>query len=343
MYVLKFCTMRTNTLTEQAILMPAINALAKNTGASVKRVAMQPNDSFREIDDCIEIKSGKVKHTFYVEIKGELRQSAMERIIQQLQPQEQWLLVAQYIPGPSKDFLRKAGINYLEASGNCYINTGELVILINDQEVKAVRQTSPGKVWKAAGIQFLFVALQDPVMLVKSYWTIAHAAGICAGNIADIKKELLSQRYIDDTGQFIDSEILIEHWVEMYQTILKPKLIMGNFRFASEEQQQSWRRLPTVNLNWGGEPGGELYTLSLHPECFTLYTTQTGNEMVSQLKILPDRNGPITVLRKFWNDWEGDGHNAGAAPPLLVYADLRNSLDSRNWEIAKRVKKIVLR
>jgi hypothetical protein len=93
---------------------------------------------------------------------------------------------------------------------------------------------------------------------------------------------------------------------------------------------------------WAGEPGADLYTNFLSPEKFTLYTTKTGNELVAQLKIVPDEKGNITVLNKFWNDWQGDRSIANAAPPLLIYAELKNSLDSRNWETAEKVKTMFL-
>ncbi|WP_165806427.1 type IV toxin-antitoxin system AbiEi family antitoxin [Chitinophaga parva] len=326
---------------EQLILHPAMTAFAEHSGMTMRRVLEPPVDyeiGSRQVDDFVQIKAGSITETLCVEIKGEVRKAGVEQLLGAMLPRQQWLLVAKYIPAPLKEFLRHQGCNYLEASGNCYINTGQLVIFINDQEVKQVRQSNTGKIWKSAGLQYLFVVLQDPAMLQRPYRVIAKAAGISAGNIADLRKELQASDYITHEGIFSARDKLIERWVEMYALTLKPKVFKGRFRFASKQFENNWRGLTTDGMYWGGEPGADIYTFNLLPQEFTLYTSFTGNELVSKLRIVPDEDGPITVLDKFWHDWEGDRHNRGAAPPLIVYADLRNSLDSRNWEIANRIK-----
>ncbi|HWK02596.1 MAG TPA: type IV toxin-antitoxin system AbiEi family antitoxin [Puia sp.] len=324
---------------EKEILQAAINELKKRTGASVKHLSI---DRYTDIDAHLEINFGKISYEFYVEIKGEVHKTTMERLIDQFQsPKNQWLLVAKYIPRPLKEYLKTNGYNYLEATGNCYIRMDQILIHINDQEVKHVRKTATGKLWKSTGLKFLFVILQDPSMLTKPYRTIAHAAGIASGNISNLMQELTDLGYISmDTAAEtpIGRSKLIDRWAEMFEVTLKPKLIKGHFRFLRSEHQQQWRNIKADGIYWGGEPGADLYTHFLNPEKFTLYATKTGNELVPQLKIVPDEKGDITILDKFWNDWPGDRSIANAAPPLLIYAELKNSLDSRNWETAEKLK-----
>ena len=61
-------------------------------------------------------------------------------------------------------------------------------------------------------------------------------------------------------------------------------------------------------------------------------------ELVKLIKIVPDENGNIEVLQKFWKDWPGSRSVQGAVPPLLAYADLIDGSDSRRWEIAEKLK-----
>lgn len=332
-------------INEKQILERAISELKKMTGAGVKRLPVSAG-SVAAPDAMVEIKLRQIRHEFMIEIKGEVREHMIEHITGRFGKQkDKWLLVARYIPGPIKEFLKKHGYNYLEMTGNCFISTDQLFISINDKEVKHVLKTPEGKLWKAAGLKFLFVVLQDPTMLSKPQRMIAQAAGIASGNISNFLEELRNSGYlIGDTGveTLLHREKLIERWVEAFYITLRPKLQKGIFRFLRVNQQKEWREIELSEIYWAGEPGADLYTNFLTPESFTLYTSRPTTDLIVKLKIVQDPGGYITVLEKFWNDWSTVGTVPYAAPLLLVYAELKNSLDSRNWEAAERIKKLIL-
>jgi len=58
---------------------------------------------------------------------------------------------------------------------------------------------------------------------------------------------------------------------------------------------------------------------------------------MKKLKIVPDQNGDVELLRPFWNE-EVFLRELDTVPPLLAYAELISSIDSRNRETAMRVK-----
>src|SRR5690606_33652836 len=101
------------------------------------------------------------------------------------------LIISQYIPDSLKVQLKQYGINYLEASGNCYIYRDDLFILINDQQASKYRISKNGKIWNEAGLKFLFVILAEPTLLNKPYREIAKYADISASNIGIFLKELM--------------------------------------------------------------------------------------------------------------------------------------------------------
>lgn len=329
---------------EKAILNTAITEFTDKFGATIKTLPLKPNLRELGMDTYWEIKFRIAVQRFYVEVKGELRQSNLNDLIYQFGDQrENWLLVARYIPGPLKTKMKEHGINYLEATGNCYINTGQIYLYVNDQPIKQVRRAPAGKLWNATGLKFLFVILQDPNLLSAPYREIARAAGIALGNISNLFDELGQGGYLEMTTtkeeRLIHRDRLIERWVELFEVVLKPKLLKGRFRFLKKIEQKEWEWLDTEGIYWGGEPGADLYIDYLVPEKFTIYTGKAGNELVKQLRIAPDEQGNIIVLDKFWNDWPGYTKiKEAAAPPLLIYAELRNDLDSRNGEAAEKIK-----
>ena len=329
---------------EQAILKTAIRAFSSVSGAQVKVVKTEVKEAGMQIHVLVQVTVRSGQQQFYVEIKGELRQAALSSLLSQFgKDKDKWLLVSKYIPGPLKDDLRKNGVNYLEATGNCYVNTGNIYLYINDREVKQARQTPEGRLWKATGLKLLFVLIQDPGLIGAPYRRLSEFAGIALGSISPLLDELRHEGNIekeDATGKevLINRGRLIARWAELYPVVLRPKLRMGTFRFLREEQAGRWKDIQVEGIYWGGEPGGELYTHHLIPEEFTLYTARQANELVTLLKIVPDEKGKVMVFQKFWHDWPGSSSVQGVAPPLLVYAELINGKDSRGWEVAEKIK-----
>ena len=331
-------------LKEQAILKQAIQAFTVGTGARVKILATMLKEAGKVIDAQIQITFRSGEQRFYVAIKGELRQAALPEILKQFgKKKDQWLLVSKYIPGPFKDDLRKNGINDLEVAGTCYISTDKIYLYINHREVKQVRTTPEGKLWKATGLKLLFVIIQNPGLLDTTYRRLAELAGIALGSISPLLDELRREGYItkdDATGQeiLINRDRLLRRWTELYPVVLRPKLWMGSFRFLNDQQADAWKNLRIEGIYWSGDPAGELYTQFLVPETFPLYTSRQASELVKLLKVVPDEKGKVQVFKKFWRDWPEDRSVPYAVPPLLTYADLINGDDSRQWEVAEKIK-----
>jgi hypothetical protein len=63
---------------------------------------------------------------------------------------------------------------------------------------------------------------------------------------------------------------------------------------------------------------------------------------MKMLSLVPDANGNIELLNILWNNEIMDnGKNVAElqiVPPLIAYADLLGSYDSRNYETAERIK-----
>lgn len=335
---------RPNLEKEHETLHLAIESLTKITGVRVKFLHQNLPEAKREIDDRILIITRASQDEFRVEIKGEVRAAILPRILEQFgNDRDHWLFVAQYIPGPTKEQFRKNGINYLEATGNCFINAGHLYLFVNDKEVKQARKTAQGKLWKPSGLKLLFMMLQDHLLIGATYRELSEAAGIALGSIHPLLQDLQQEGWRNDdlvSGSTLRSlrERLSMRWAEIYPIVLQPRLKIGIFRFLSPASP--WPRELPEGTYWGGEPAGEIYTNQLVPETYTLYTDRPANELVKKIRIVPDEKGNITVYKKFWRDRPGLVIVPGAVPPLLAYADLRNSSDSRAWETAEKIRMI---
>lgn len=329
--------------TERDLLNEALKVLNKLTGSKVKQGSIV-KEAANGVDALVTIQFAQAEHNFKIELKGEVRENHVINIIEQFgKKKDQWLLVARYIPLPIKDNFKGLGINYLELSGNCYINVGGVFIYVADQKVTPVREIPVGKLWKATGLKFLMAIISDPNLIQASYREIALAAGIAFGSIGPLLEELHAGGYILDQTTLVNREKLIVRWAEVYHATLQPKQYSGRFRFVTPQHAKNWDKINNPEIIWGGEAGGAILTRHLTPEKFIIYSNKPGNELLKLLGIVPDELGNITIFQKFWGNIINSKmiditKNATPAPPLLVYADLINDMDSRNHEVANRIK-----
>jgi hypothetical protein len=327
---------------EKEILEQAIRQFNNITGAVLQQLPAKKLE--HRADAVVELRLGKIKARFWVEVKNELREQNMNSILNQIKhdPTE-WLLICQYIPKTIKAELKNRAVNYLETAGNCFIRKAGLFFYINNQAVTKQRQPKEGKLWKQAGLKFLFGVLVKPELLNEPYRTIAKKTNVALGNIGAFIEELKQEGFIKEgiknKNKFLfieNKEQLQNRWVEFYNALLKPKLKQGTFRFIDKKMIREWEFLPGTDFYWGGEPAGAKLTNFLVPEQFTIYTREVKTKIMQQLKLAPDATGNIEIIEKFWDDELN--YQQGIVPPLLAYAELINSTDSRNRETAERIK-----
>jgi len=331
---------------EQDILNPALDRLFEIAGISAKILSQQTgrNSNF---DAVIELNKGQQACILEADIKTEIRTATLDQVIvKQNQTNGKRVLIAKYIPAPMKEELRKRNICYIETSGNCYIETLSMFVFISDQKAVPPKYNDDTKLWAPAGIKFLFSVLLDPNILNSSYRNMAYTSGVALGNVGNFISEMKRDGYIimgTRNGQSIllldNRTALINKWSDMYRSVLRPKQMVGKFRFSRKEDRANWHELTVAyqDIVWGGETAGAILTNYLIPEIYTLYSTIDRFEIMKNLRLIPDPNGDVEILRPFWNQEIIDSGN-GTVPPLLAYAELISSLDSRNRETAIRIR-----
>lgn len=134
----------------------------------------------------------------------------------------------------------------------------------------------------------------------------------------------------------VNAEMLQDKWVELYPTLLRPKLRIGRYR--KPDNIAPTGPLPG-GLVWGGENAGGILTRHLVPENHTIYTAAPKDTVMKTLRLLPDPQGKLELLEQFWPaELQEKQANPQAVPPLIAYAELATQIDSRNRETAERIK-----
>lgn len=314
------------------IIQTAIDNLKKTTGFYAVWKELTRGD----IDGVLTITINDKKLDFDAEVKKELRYHQLDAILNRTETGKPFIIIANKIFPKIKAYFREHRIAYLETNGNVFIEYENILIWIDGNKPLQEKKVKTYRAFTKAGIKLLFLYLLDQEWLNRPYREVAENAGVALGTVPIVITALKKLGFlvqIDDRLKLVNKEELINRWVEAYGEKLKPNIKLGNF-MLDIKSIHNWKRIELRDANtiWGGEPAADLLTNNLNPDEFTLYTGQNTKDLIWDYQLLPQENGQVAVYEKFW---KFPMNNQKTAPPLVVYADLINTGDSRCIETAR--------
>jgi hypothetical protein len=197
-------------------------------------------------------------------------------------------------------------------------------------------------------VRLLGVFLRDPEAGEAVQEELAARAGIALGAVGRGREKLLELRLLELTGKrqwrVIDRAEGLRRFAEGWGAVVRHKLRPRAYRpLMLMERDNLEQRLEAANPKLGCLLGGERaaghLTGSLRTEHATLHILQgTQGAAAQALKLVPDVDGPITLLERFG---EGDEYRFLDLPgvplvhPLLVWAECLTVPDERVARVAR--------
>lgn len=331
-------------LIEREILNLALEALKEKFALPDNVVIHKEDGAYGNFDALVKI----MNVDFFCEIKGNITATNINTIVNRLQKymateKRPVLLVAKYINPNMFDKVVELGLNILDCAGNCYIRymNGNIPVfhLTNKGEKNVFANEKVYPIFQDAGIKVIFYLLQDKNNVNKAYREIQENTGVALGTVKNVIDELVARNFIlvTDKGRILKNrKALLDLWIESYNQVLKPKLLMGRLAFRTNEQRIKWLAMELPEgMYWGGESAANIIDNYLEPGAFDIYTDVPTAYLMKTGFVKQDVNGEIKVYQKFWK-WETEDH---LAPLILVYADLMGSGNNRCLEAANRLIK----
>lgn len=285
------------------------------------------------------------KETFFVETKKELRNHHIPALIEQARHHKPLLLIAYKIFPAIKEELRKNNIAYIDGAGNVYLKTDRHFVWIDGQKEYPVTAEPVNRAFTKTGLKVIFQFLIQEDFINATYRQIAEKADVALGNINYVIQGLRDQGFVKNRDKehlmIVNKPELIERWVTAYAERLRPALNLGTFRFLQPDTGLNWKEIVFKKKDtlWGGEPAGDVLTHFLQPQNWIIYTAEQKNDLIKNYRLVPDPEGNVQAFRRFWTTPAGETEKMGVVHPLLVYADLINTGDPRNIEVAQRIYK----
>lgn len=251
------------------------------------------------------------------------------------------LLVAPYITEATAERCRELRIPFIDEAGNAYLEAPGLFVYVTGKRRPIhVRPAPAFRALTPAGLRIVFALLHQPEMAAAPYREIAKAAGVALGTVGEVLADLEARGHLapETPGprRLLAPERLQDEWVTHYPIKLRPKL---NARRFTAPTPGWWREQDVHQYHawWGGEVAAEKLTGYLKAARLTLYVDGKPDQLILANRLRPDANGEIEILEAFWA-MDEPRQADDIAPPLVVYADLMATTDTRNIETANLIR-----
>ena len=318
----------------KVIIQTAIEKIEQIPGGKARFHA--PTNNLKKLDGAIDLHVRNYHRKWPVEIKKQIVPAMVPQLKNQLDTITQVLIIAEYITPQARQILKEANMAYVDGAGNMFINDDLLYIYIETNQAARTYPKTTTRAFTKAGLKVLYVLLRHPEYVNETYRFIADKAQVGLDTINKTIKALQHEKYIllidKNTYRWNNREQLFLKWANEYALTLKPKLNYRKFNLVN--QNLDWRniKLPQGTY-WGAENAAEKWSNYLIANQWTLYTNNDFMKVMKELKLIPDRNGNVTVVEKFWNEEEAIDYT----DPILTYADLLENANPRNIETAKMI------
>jgi hypothetical protein len=294
----------------------------------------------------IRFRSGRPAR-FLVEVKRtHLSYTLASGIIERVKAtRDDWVLFAPYVAGPIGHHLTAHEVSYVDAVGNCHLETKAGGLLAHVEGKRIARGGSESTGVRLPGYQLIFAILAQPDLLGQPVRRVAAAAGVGKTAVGDQLRRLAQQGLIAKTpkgGVMLRRRELLDRWLAAYPDVVRPGWYQGRYRTRAKDPEEIERLIADVwgKRRWalGGGAAAWLMNRFYRGNATVVHVDASLNDELRRLRALPDEHGDLTILRT-----PGTAVYAGPQPhlvhPLLVYTELMSSEDARMREAAEGVRR----
>lgn len=235
----------------------------------------------------------------------------------------------------------------MDDAGNVHLELGDaynwtIIGIPAPEPIPERRPASP------AQLQLLLQFVTHPESVNWPVRRLESAAGISKSKAAQVRHQMLTDGLLTRVGKgygLAHTNLLADFLISGYTQVLRPKLTLGRFRPAEKSAEAFLSRLrknvpPGVRYSLSGGSAADLLQHFYHGAEVTLFLKPSTDAIARQLRLLPDREGPITILNAFGDLVFGEEREHHmVAPPWLIYAELLNSKDPRAHEAAQEFRR----
>lgn len=297
----------------------------------------------------LQFNTGGTVHRFTVRSVPQLSLSAASEIAGSIfdQLKEQQLILTEHIQPSVATVLRQQNLNYIDAAANCHIEAPPFFLHMEGRPRVKLRKSEPIRAFKGEGLKVIFTLLLEPKLIESPFREIARLAdtslGVVQYTVHDLERVGFLVSFKPRKRRLKNIPDLFDRWALSYVENLRPKISQGVYLVNDNDRFRKWKDwLLTTGERWGGEPAAAIESTDLVPAKLTIYSRAPNVDVMKRLRILPDENGNVELMKPFWPlELERELpalFKNGIVPRVLIHADLLATRDPRNAYAASSVR-----
>lgn len=252
---------------------------------------------------------------------------------------EKVIIFADFVNPVMAEKFRQRSIAFVDCAGNLSIKNKQIDWYVKGKKRQRLADKRVrGRAFNTAGLKLIFAIFNQPRFLNLPYRDISNKVNIALGSVGPVIDDLYASGYILDEGQrrLVNKKRLFERWVDGYLEKLRPKQIMQCY---SCDDADWWKNADPIKFQgvWGGEVIIAKPTPFMVPERITLYflSDEKQSEFAQHYGLKKDADGDICVYKSFWSPSYAGDNNVDGISPMIIYADIVDSINPGSWDVAK--------
>lgn len=258
-----------------------------------------------------------------------------------------FVVVTPYLSPNLLRHCRELGLDALDMSGNAVIQSDGNLIMISGEKRTGMASRIKDRAWTTKGMKVVLALLCDRTLINAGQRAIAQRAKVSLGTAQSTFRDLVERGDIierKDGFVFADAARSLDEWAALYPSRLRSQLLVNRYR---AEDPAWWRNIDpqSEQCQFGGEVAAALLTGYLKPATVTLYCQQAiPRKWLIDARLRLDPDGEVEVLNApiplFAPVVPTGTPNVppSVVHPVLIYADLIATGDSRNIETARMLR-----
>lgn len=295
--------------------------------------------------------------TFEVEVKTRLRPSSVNSVLHRagVQPDETSdtvLLCTDHVSRDVGAILRKAGMPYLDTSGNAFLNASGLHVHIEGQTARKELGRPPGRpralpLARPTGMRVIRAILRAPDLIHERTRAIAATANVSQPTVTRVLRELADEGWIRMNGRdrrFDRCEELHGRWTDSYPEVLRRTLNPIRVRPIRMNAQEILDQLRSPEARFDGiDFGGPMMARELGADLrsndLVLYSSpKRRRALMAAFGLRPDDKGTVTLLDSLDEVNEERPRAPTMADAVDIHAELAYTNDSRTAQAAEFIR-----
>lgn len=297
----------------------------------------------RTTDFDLVLETPESRYTLPCEVKrSHVGQDVAQAVLHVAESRPGLVLFAPAVGRDLANTFERAGVNFVDALGNCYVSLGHRYIARIQGRGGASRKRL-GKSLRAPAYRALLALMIRPELIDTPSRTMAAEAGVSPQTANDLRKYLVEQglvlatrnRYRWAPARRRDAVML---WVAGFSTTLAPSLAIGRFRAKESNAEELEKRIEPIltdacEWRYGGGAASQRLTGYYRGDRTVLYVRNPPGDLANRLRFIKDDAGPILLARDPGRLSFESPHPA-CVHTLVAYADLLAEADDRAREAA---------